>query len=483
MSARLDLRLDEVCQRHAAMHAVSDARATLTYEALATQADALAKDLKRSNLKPDEPVVVAMSNHAADFAALFAVWKAGGVAVPVHRRSSAATVSDVLARSGARLVVNSNPDEALAGLDAGSDAVQHLSDAPPKRRDLLEDAAWIMFTSGSMGRPKGVVHAHDTYLAKLVAMNDAIGLLQPQRVLLPLQLTFAYAQWVALTTFLQGGEVVIANPFDPEGFVSKLGQDISATAVVPTMLRKLQPLIEGEKYGAFTGIVMTGGEPLPAELGQFIRHHWPGASLWDVYGLTETATSDFYVRPEHYDSAAGTIGRPAPGIDFRLGPEDNELQIRTPFLMRGYLDAPELTEAAFADGFFRTGDQARVRADGNVEITGRLSDMVNRAGNKIAPLEIERIFSQHPDVADTLATGLPDKELGEALHVAVVARGNAQLDPRTLRSWAAERMDRHKLPDVIHLMTSLPTGTTGKADRNALRDQLMSKRADDAADG
>ncbi|MEM8743815.1 MAG: fatty acid--CoA ligase family protein [Pseudomonadota bacterium] len=142
--------------------------------------------------------------------------------------------------------------------------------------------------------------------------------------------------------------------------------------------------------------------------------------------------------------------------------------------MRGYLDAPDLTEAALADGYFRTGDQARLREDGTVEITGRLSDMVNRAGNKIAPLEIERVFSQHPDVVDALATGLPDKETGEALHIAVLAKPNSTLDAQTLRSWAAVQMDRHKLPDRIHLVTALPTGNTGKADRNALRHQLMS---------
>ena len=274
--------------------------------------------------------------------------------------------------------------------------------------------------------------------------------------------------------------MVIASPFDAQGFSKRLQPDITATAVVPTMLRKLRPLIESEECPSFSGMLMTGGEPLPAELGNFIRQRWPRVSLWDVYGLTETATSDFYVKPEDYDGAAGTIGRPAPRIDFRLSADDSELQIKTPFLMRGYLDAPELTAAALSHGYFRTGDQARVTKDGNVELTGRLSDLVNRAGNKIAPLEIERVLSGHPDVVDALATGLPDAELGETLHVAVVARNDISLDSRVLRTWASDQMDRHKLPDVIHVMGSLPTGTTGKADRNALRAQLMSEPRHDA---
>lgn len=481
MTERLDLRLDETCKRHAMASAIIDARTTLSYKDLAERAADLASQLQQTGLEHDDPVIVAMSNHAADFSALFAIWKAGGVAVPLHRRSSTSTVSDILSRTGSRLVVNAHPADGLAGFDAASEPILRLADAPPRRRALLKDAAWIMFTSGSTGNPKGVVHAHDTYLGKLDAIQDVIAL-PPQRALLPLQLTFAYAQWVALTAFLQGGEVIIANPFSPEDFARQLETDIDATAVVPTMLRKLRPLIESEECKPFSGTLMSGGEPLPAELGAFIRNHWPETDIWDVYGLTETATSDFYVRPDAYDSAEGTIGRPAPEIDFRLSPTDNELQIKTPFLMRGYLDAPEMTAATLSDGYFRTGDQARLREDGNVEITGRLSDMINRAGTKIAPLEVERVFSRHPDVGDVLATGLPDAELGEALHIAVIARDAATLDPQALRTWASDQMDRHKLPDVIHMMQSLPTGATGKADRKALRDRLARQTPDEVND-
>ena len=98
MTGRLDLRLDEICRRHGAAPAITDAQTTLTYEALAARAGTLASDLQGPSIETDEPIIVAMSNHAADFAALFAVWKAGGVAVPVHRRSSASVVSDILAR-------------------------------------------------------------------------------------------------------------------------------------------------------------------------------------------------------------------------------------------------------------------------------------------------------------------------------------------------------------------------------------------------
>ena len=477
---RLDLRIDETCRRFATAPAVSDENETISYRALSERTAHLAAQLSSAGLQRDEPVLVVMSNRAADYAALFATWKAGGVAMPLHRRSSDATVADIVTRTGVRFAVNALPEVPIAGIDASPKTVQQVCEAPPRPRDILKDAAWIVFTSGSTGSPKGVVHAHETYLAKLDAIHLVLATPGSQRVLLPLQPTFAYAQWVALTTLLHGGEVIIANPFRPEVFARELERDVDAMAVVPTMLRQLHPFIENKSCKAFAGTMLSGGEPLPAELGRFIRRQWPDASLWDIYGLTETATSDFYVRPEAYDSAAGTIGRPAPGIEYRLSAEDSELQIRTLFLMRGYLDAPDLTEAAISDGFFRTGDQARIRDDGNIEITGRLSDLVNRAGNKIAPLEIERIFASHPDVADALATGLPDEQVGESLHVAVLPVSGTALDPSTLLRWASHQMDRHKLPDSVYVTGSLPTGETGKADRKALREQLM---ATDAGEG
>src|SRR5262249_41462184 len=140
-----------------------------------------------------------------------------------------------------------------------------------------------------------------------------------------------------------------------------------------------------------------------------------------------------------------------------------------PTIMRGYLDAPDLTEAAFADGWLRTGDLARLRPDGRVELVGRAKDLILRAGNKIAPLELERVFAEHPDVVAVLAGGAPRPLKGEQIHLLVVPRDGAALDQARLLDWARERLDRYKLPDRVHFGRELPFGPTGKADRQALR--------------
>ena len=125
------------------------------------------------------------------------------------------------------------------------------------------------------------------------------------------------------------------------------------------------------------------------------------------------------------------IGRPAPGVEFRIvadegrqaaAGETGELQIRTPYAMNGYLDADDLTRAAFADGYFRTGDLARERGPGVVELVGRAKEIISRGGNKVAPLEVEQVLLQHPAVAQALVTGVPDAQLGERIHALIVAR-------------------------------------------------------------
>lgn len=159
-----------------------------------------------------------------------------------------------------------------------------------------------------------------------------------------------------------------------------------------------------------------------------------------------------------------------------LQPGVGELQIRSPAVMLGYLDDPRQTAAVFDDGYFKTGDLVSERDDGLVQLVGRSKDIVSRGGNKIAPLEIENLFAQHDGVAAALAFGMPDRKLGECLHLMVVARDPA-LDEGQLRAWSADRLERFKTPDVFHFVESIPVGRTGKADRAAARAALSSRGA------
>jgi long-chain acyl-CoA synthetase len=282
-------------------------------------------------------------------------------------------------------------------------------------------------------------------------------------VLLPLQLTFIFGLWVMLLTLMSGARLVLVPKATREALAAGLAE---ATVIggVPSMYRGL--MMQSPPPAPALRQLLTGGEVLPAHLAQRLRA-WTQAELHDLYGLTETGTCDFHCGPADQPQGFGSIGRPTEQVGFRIAPS-GELQIRTPFGLLGYLDDPALTAASFEDGYFKTGDLARVKAHGLVELIGRAKDIVSRGGIKIAPLEVDHLLAEHPDVAAALCAGVPDERLGEVLHAVVVPRAGAAVDARALRDWLAARTERFKVPEVIYIRDALPSGATGKADRRAV---------------
>jgi long-chain acyl-CoA synthetase len=457
--------------------ALADTGGALTYRELTQAATAVEQALRDAGLSPDEPVLVPVANEPRDAAALIGAWLAGGVAVPVARHAPANAIEAVRKATGARFSVTNTAEERVA----------QIAEKPPRPRPPLEGAALIVFTSGSTGQPKGVVLSHRAFAGKLEAIDSMLGFTPRTRSLLVLQITFVFGMWVLLLTLLKGGMARMQSRFEAAAVLSTLkAQGISDVALVPTMLRKILALEESVSRpliaGAALARILTGGEPFGRELNRQLKEFMPNVHAVDIFGLTETCSSDFFLTAEEREPYAGTIGRPGPGIEFRICDKQNrelpvdaagELQIRTPFVMNGYLDEPELTRAAFADGYFRTGDLARAREDGRVELAGRIKDIIIRGGANVSPLELDHLLAQHPDVAAALTAGVPDPMVGERIHALVVPRANASIGEKDLRQWVAGRIERFKWPDVYHFGRELPTGRTGKVDRGALREQVL----------
>ncbi|HJT06024.1 MAG TPA: fatty acid--CoA ligase family protein, partial [Stellaceae bacterium] len=360
---------------------------------------------------------------------------------------------------------------------------------PP--RAILSGAALVVFTSGTTGEPKGVVLSHEGFAGKLAAIDSVLAFTDETRTLLVLQLTFSFGQWVSLLTLVRGGTLVLHEKFDGRRVLATLAEArIDRLGVIPTMLRAMLPILRGpegpmllEALGAdgIARLFMAGGEPLPYSLGRLYREIVPRLALCDIYGLTETNTSDFILPRDEQDRFPGTIGRPSPGVAFAIhdgegrampAGQAGELVIKTPFIMKGYLDRPDLTAAAFRGEYFRTGDLAEATPEGVVRLVGRAKELILRAGNKISPIEVERAFLDHPEIAEALATGLPDPLLGEAIHLLVVPVPGASPTAQALRAWASGRLDKYKIPDAVHIGPAIPLGRTGKADRAALKAML-----------
>ena len=431
--------------------------------------------LSRAGLAANEPVHVRISNQPLDLAAYAGVWLADGVVVPIHRSSPAGSVAHVVSKTRARF----EWDRSL----------KILSDAPPPGRPILDGAALIVFTSGSSGMPKGAVLSHRAFVGKLEAIQSLLEFGKnegsPDRTLLVLNITFSFGIWVALLTLLHGGCLIPREKFVAAGFLKDL-EDERATrvAVVPTMMRSLildVPATELEAQArrlAAAGAlekVLIGGETLGAGLGATLRALFRPAELIDIYGLTETSTCDFFLMAHEAERYAGCIGRPSPGVRFRVLDGDGkavpqgeigELNISSPFLMSGYLDEPALTP--IVDGWLATGDLAREREPGIVEIAGRKKELIYRGGNKVSPLEIEFACSAHPKVAAALAIGRPDERLGQRIHALVVPRNKENepnLTPAEVYAFLSNKLERYKQPDVLYFAKELPAGRTGKADR------------------
>lgn len=494
MSGALAGALDQACVAFAHRSAVQDREERLTYQALSARAQAVADALSAAHAAADEPVVVLVGNRAADFAAFLGAWRAGCVVVPSHRSAPAPVLDGLIARCGARFLVDCGADAVWpvnSAAVSGSASVRSVSDVAPPSRELLRDAAFIIFTSGSTGQPKGAVVSHRAIAGKLAANDSYLHFDTDTRALLALQITFSFGIWVSLLTLTRGGTLFALDKFDAaSAFEAICEHRIDRVAVVPTMLRAMLALVEREpergRQLAGSGLprqLLTGGESLGAALSARTQALFADAELIDIYGLTETATSDFVLKGEDLERFSGCIGRAAPGVQYRIAAADDsiaghgatgELQILTPFAMNGYLDAPELTCGAFADGYFRTGDLARERAPGVLELVGRAKEIISRGGNKVAPLEIEQLLLQHPEVAQALVTGVPDALLGERIHALIVARGGVQPSAQSLRDWAAQRIEKYKLPDAFHFSAELPLGRTGKVDRGGLRAMIVS---------
>jgi malonyl-CoA/methylmalonyl-CoA synthetase len=473
--------------------------ATCTYRALLDHSAALAAVLLAEADDLGEARVALLVSPGADYvAAQWAIWRAGGIKVPICLSATEPEWEYALTDSVANIVVT---DGAMAPKIAPLCArlgvrlvnIDTVDSVPAKALpEIFPDRrAMILYTSGTTSKPKGVVTTHANIQAQVESLVSAWEWAASDRI--PLFLPLHHIHGIINITscaLWSGATVEPFARFDLPAILERVRADAyTLFMAVPTIYVKLIQAIEAaapdERAAIVAGfarmrLMVSGSAALPAS----VHEQWTaltGQKLLERYGMTEIGMA--LSNPLHGERRPGAVGIPLPGVDVRLKSESGaivtgedepgEIQVRGPGVFGTYWNRPEATAESFDEdhgqSWFRTGDMA-VRERGYYRIMGRLSvDIIKSGGYKLSALEIEAALLEHPAIRECAVLGLADDTWGEAVTAIAALHENATLDLASLRAWCRDRLSVYKIPQRLHIVDELPRNSMGKVTKPAVR--------------
>jgi len=443
--------------------------------------------LRDRGTQPGDRVGVMLPN-TPEFAVIYyGVLRAGGVVVPMNPLLKAREVAYYLGDSGARVlfVWHGVADEASAGAKQAEAEVvvvdpdtfgEVLASAEPAREVAErqeDDAAVILYTSGTTGQPKGAELTHANLARNTeVVRTDLLRLTAEDVVFGGLPLFHSFGQTCTLNAAVASGACLSLLPrFDPGWALQILaGQGATVFAAVPTMNAALLSHPDRAAYDVSAlRVCMSGGAAMPVEVLRAFEEAF-GALVLEGYGLSETSPVASFNHPDR-ERKPGSIGTPIRGVEMRVVDEQGaevpqgevgEIAIRGHNVMKGYWRRPEETARAIPDGWFRTGDIGRVDEDGYFAIVDRKKDLIIRGGYNVYPREIEEVLYEHQAVAEAAVIGLPHPELGEEVVAAVALKPGASVTAEELRDHVKTQVAAYKYPRRVWIVEALPKTATGK---------------------
>ena len=426
---------------------------TLTYRELHALAAGFARKLSEDGVEPGARVAVVLPDHWTFAVAMLGIWKLGATAVPLSP-----------------LLMPEEQEAILADVDPAA-IVKHVEPRAGDWETAVECAApaLIGYSSGSTGRPKGAVFSHAALTFADRSWADMMAVTADDVVLSVLPLPHSFGlHGSLLAPLLMGACVVLPGGFSPEPVLGAMGQHrVTLFLGVATMFRRLlsAPEFPGADLSTLR-LSVSGAAPCPWDLaGEWRRR--TGRRILRGYGMTELFRPISYQAMEE-DDRPESIGRAVPGVEAKVVAEGTagsgedgagELWIRTPAALQGYWNdsSPVLT-----DGWFRTGDLARIAVGGFVEITGRLRERILRGGYSVFPQEVEAVLAGHPDISEAAVVGVPHVDLGEEVSAFVVLKPGASAVAEGIVGYCQNRLARFKYPRHIRFVPELPKGPTGK---------------------
>ncbi|MGX7724795.1 FadD3 family acyl-CoA ligase [Rhodococcus pyridinivorans] len=420
-------------------------------------------------------VAIWAPNSAAWIVAAFGLLTAGGVLVPVNTRYREDEAGDIIRRSGAKLTLVQDGflDQEYAvpaGVHRIDIASGFLDSGRPFVREVAgEDIADIMYTSGTTGRPKGVMMNHLQTLRMFSEWCDLADLRRGDRYLLvnPFFHMFGYKAGL-VASFIRGATMIPVPVFETDTVLDLIEREhVTMLPGPPTLYHSLLAAQQDRTHDLSSlRAAVTGSADIPVDLIRRIRNELPFETIMTGYGLSEAGTATASRRGDTFEQIATTVGKPCDGVEVSIA-DDSEVLIRGYNVMQGYLDDPEATAAAVdAEGWLHTGDLGEIDADGHLRIIGRKKDMFVVGGFNAYPAEIEGFLLEHPAVDQVAVIGIPDDRLGQVGKAFVVS--SDPVPAEDLIAWSRTRMAGFKVPRVVEYIDALPLNATGKVVKELL---------------
>src|SRR5918996_1108316 len=475
----------------------------LTYGELDQRCASLAARLARLGVGRGDRVAAQIEKSVANVLLYLACLRQGAVYLPLNTAYTLAELDYFFGDAEPALIVCDPARRAEIGALSGAggacivalnaagqgDLVDGLEREPPRPEIAAvedDDLAALLYTSGTTGRAKGAMLTHRNLASNALILADVWGFSAEDVLLHALPLYHVHGLFVACNTVLLAGAGLLFLPrFDP-GQVLEMLRRATVMMGVPTYYTRLLAQ-DGLSAARCAGIrlFVSGSAPLLENTFHEFEA-CTGHRILERYGMTETGMNTS--NPLHGERRPGTVGLPLPGVELRvadaagrvLGPgEVGVLEVRGPNVFKGYWRMPDKTAEEFRpDGFFITGDLARIGPDGYVAIVGRAKDLIISGGLNVYPKEIESVIDHLPGVAESAVIGLPHPDFGEAVGAVVVRAPGAKLDETAVIAAVRDHLASFKAPKRVWFAPSLPRNAMGKVQKNALREQHRDAFAD-----